>query len=151
MSEGLFIERRQTDQQSDSFASLRREGIKLAQQFSGERWTDFNLHDPGVTTLEQLAYAITELIYRADFPTADLLSGDEGIDYARQALYAPELIFPCRPTTLLDYRKAILNALSELDDCWLLLPRRADGAENGYRGHVGLGGACRVSVRSLTR
>ncbi len=134
MPEGLFIERRQTDRQSDSFASLRRAGIELAQQFSGERWTDFNLHDPGVTILEQLAYAITELIYRADFPTADLLSGDDGIDYARQALYAPELIFPCRPTTLLDYRKAILNALSELDDCWLLLPRQADGAENGYRG-----------------
>ncbi|MEN8178871.1 MAG: hypothetical protein ABFS39_09635 [Pseudomonadota bacterium] len=127
MSEGLFIKRQRADERTDSFASLRREGIELAQQFSGELWTDYNLHDPGVTILEQLAYAITELIYRADFPVADLLSGEDGIDYARQALYAPELIFPCRPTTLLDYRKAILNAVSELDNCWLLPIRQTDG------------------------
>jgi hypothetical protein len=134
MTEGRFIERHRTGERADSFADLRHDGIKLAQQFSGELWTDFNLHDPGVTILEQLAYAITDLIYRADLPTADLLSGEAGIDYTRQALYAPELIFPCRPTTLLDYRKAILNAVSELDNCWLIPVRQTDIEEGHGRG-----------------
>ena len=134
MPEGYFIKRHPTGRRPDSFEELRRQGIELAQGFCGELWTDFNLHDPGVTILEQLSYAITDLIYRADLPTADLLSGEAGIDYRRQALYAPELIFPCRPTTGLDYRKALLDAVSELDNCWLLPVREASGECSGlYR------------------
>lgn len=135
MSEGIFIKRHPAGELADSFASLRRQGIEQAQQLSGELWTDFNLHDPGVTILEQLAYAITELIYRADFPVADLLSGEDGIDYARQALYAPELIYPCRPTTLLDYRLAILDEVSELDNCWVKKwDKQAAVADGNYAG-----------------
>ncbi len=159
MSEELFIERHKSDQRPDSFASLRRVGIELAQQFCGECWTDFNLHDPGVTILEQLAYAITELIYRADFATADLLSGEESIKYTRHALYEPKLIFPCRPTTLLDYRKTLLNALSELDNCWLQPLSQADGADGSYQGlykillkpHQGMAEGQRESLEDKVR
>lgn len=119
MTEARYIERHRSTEDADSFADLRRLGIELAQRFSGKLWTDYNLHDPGVTILEQLAYALTELIYRADLPVADLLRGKEGIDYRQQALIAPEEIFPSRPSSPLDYRKILLNAVSELDDCRL--------------------------------
>ena len=56
-----------------SFESLRSEGIRLAQALSGNSWTDYNLHDPGVTILELLCYALTDLVYRADFRVADHL------------------------------------------------------------------------------
>ncbi|MEM6726783.1 MAG: hypothetical protein AAF598_22285, partial [Bacteroidota bacterium] len=49
------------------YAFLRAEGIRLAQQLSGKIWTDYNHHDPGVTLLEQLCYALTDLGYRTDF------------------------------------------------------------------------------------
>lgn len=120
MSEALSIERRKSIELDHSFETLRREGIKLAQQMCGELWTDYNLHDPGVTILEQLVYALTDLIYRSDFDVEDFLVNDEGeIDFSRLALHAPEEVFPCRPTTLLDYRKTILNAVNELDNLWI--------------------------------
>lgn len=120
MSEALSIERRKSIELDDSFETLRREGIKLAQQMCGELWTDYNLHDPGVTILEQIVYALTDLIYRSDFEVEDFLVNDEGeINFSRLALYAPEDIFPCRPTTLLDYRKIILDSVSELDNIWI--------------------------------
>ncbi len=36
------------------YAWLKAEGLKLVQQLAGDIWTDYNEHDPGVTTLEQL-------------------------------------------------------------------------------------------------
>ncbi len=120
MSEAVSIKRRKSSELPHSFDTLRREGIKLAQQLSGDVWTDYNLHDPGVTILEQLAYAITDLIYRSDFEVQDYLVDDSGdIDFTRLALHAPEQIFPCRPTTLMDYRKSLMNGVSELDNVWL--------------------------------
>ncbi|HHJ80183.1 MAG TPA: hypothetical protein ENJ65_00960, partial [Candidatus Tenderia electrophaga] len=121
MSEAAFIKRRDRQQLEGGFDSLRREGIKLAQQLSGQQWTDYNLHDPGVTILEQLIYAITDLIYRADFAVEDFLVNEAGeINFEQQALHRPEQVFACRPTTLLDYRKAILDQISELDNVWLI-------------------------------
>lgn len=39
------------------------------------RWTDFNLHDPGVTLLEALRFAFEDLTYRYQLPIADILQG----------------------------------------------------------------------------
>ena len=48
------------------YAALKREGTTLVQEWSGAIWTDYNESDPGVTILEQLCYALTELSYRAE-------------------------------------------------------------------------------------
>lgn len=127
MSEALSIKRRKSEASETSFASLRSQAIKLAQQLCGEQWTDYNLHDPGITILEQLIYAMTDLIYRSEFEVADYLINDAGrIDFEAQALQRPERIFASRPTTLVDYRKAILNAVPELDNVWLMPKSAAD-------------------------
>ena len=111
---------RKNDSDDSGFDSLKREGLRLIQEFSGEIWTDYNLHDPGVTILDQLCYALTELIYRADFPVEDFLAGaDGGIDLAAQALHPPEAIFPARPTTAADLREAIFGQVAEIDDVWI--------------------------------
>ncbi|MCI5224583.1 MAG: hypothetical protein D3924_18435, partial [Candidatus Electrothrix sp. AR4] len=49
--------KKKSDSDEFEFAGLRRQGLEYAQQFSGELWTDYNLHDPGVTILEQLCFA----------------------------------------------------------------------------------------------
>ena len=43
------------------YAFLRQEGIRWLEQLAGDQWTDFNTHDPGITILEQLCYALTDL------------------------------------------------------------------------------------------
>jgi hypothetical protein len=121
--------------QEGSFASLRSEGIRLAQLLSGEIWTDYNLHDPGVTILEQLCFVLTDLIYRADFPVADHLTAPGGnIDFHRQSLYPPAVIFPCRPTTANDHRIALLDFASLLDSVTLDVAGSTPGTDSQVDG-----------------
>lgn len=98
------------------FASLRNAGIGHVQQLAGDIWTDYNLHDPGVTILEQLCYGLTELAYQARMPMADYLANERGhIDFQHHALYKPQEIFPTRPVTAEDYCKRILDEVPEID------------------------------------
>lgn len=120
-----------------SFESLRAEGVRLAQALSGKGWTDYNLHDPGVTILEQLCYALTDLVYRADFSVADHLQARDadGIDYAGLSLYPPHEAFPCRATSVGDYRRVLLDQVPGLDDATLIPgpPSSAAGGDAGDR------------------
>lgn len=105
------------------FHALRRAAIERAQAASGRRWTDYNLHDPGVTILEQVCYALTELAYRADFPVADHLCGLDGqVAYERQGLFRPQDILPCRATTQADYRRLLIDKVAELADARFAAP-----------------------------
>lgn len=103
-----------------SFIYLRRQGIEHIQQASGQLWTDYNVHDPGITILEHLCYGLTDLNYQADRDVADFLTEENGgIDFENLALLPPEDVLPCRPITILDYRKAILDAVPEIRDIWI--------------------------------
>ena len=51
--------------------TLRDEGLEYLQAISGHLWTDYNIHDPGVTLLELLCYAITDLDQRLSMNIAD--------------------------------------------------------------------------------
>lgn len=125
-----------------SFSVLRRQGIELAQQLAAESWTDYNVHDPGVTLLEQFCYALTDLDHRAEFDVADHLSAPDGrIDYERQGLELPERIFSCRPTTRTDYRRIILDRVKELDDV------RVDPVGNDDAVRIPLKGLYKIMLR----
>lgn len=115
-----YINRLQPDPDGLDFEGLRDEGIRLIQEVSGDVWTDYNLHDPGVTLLEAICYTLTDLVYRTSFSAADYLASTDGaIDYKKQALFRPDEIFPCRPLTENDYRKLILNSVPNIDNVWL--------------------------------
>ena len=47
------------------YAALRAAGLRHLERLAGHLWTDFNDHDPGITILEQLCYALTDVAYRA--------------------------------------------------------------------------------------
>src|SRR6186997_734719 len=59
---------------AQDFYRLRREGIGFIEQMGSARWTDYNTHDPGITTLEALCYAITDLAYRNGWDAQDILT-----------------------------------------------------------------------------
>ena len=86
------------------YAAIREEAIGLVQKLSGKIWTDFNVHDPGVTILEQIVFTLTELGYKTGFDVEDYLSDASGnIDYESQAMYAPSLMTQTFPVTLEEY------------------------------------------------
>ena len=123
------ISRRAKAQREASFAALRAQGMAFVQALCGETWTDHNLHDPGITILEQLCYALTELVYRAEFPVADHLAGPDGrLAFDTLSLHRPQDIFPCRATTAADYRRVMLDAVPGLDDVTFIPPTPTEGA-----------------------
>ena len=73
MTEPKFIITENYSSKSQRFDELLSDGINFIQKFSGEKWTDYNYHDPGITLLEQICYAITDLGYKSNFPIEDLL------------------------------------------------------------------------------
>ncbi len=86
-----------------SFDALRAEAIPAAQHASGDIWTDFNIHDPGVTLLEQTCFALTEIAYRGDHAVRDLLTQSDGsFDPHALALSGPQEVLPSRPVTVRD-------------------------------------------------
>lgn len=134
MAESVSITPEAPANRGADYAWLKEEGTRLVQQLSGAIWTDYNEHDPGVTTLEQLCYALTELSYRAEFKLADLLTDPRSgrIDTRRQALFVPRRILPSAPVTLDDYRKLIIDRVPGVANVWLmprpdLSPAMVDG------------------------
>src|SRR5690349_14819255 len=115
------------------YYALKAEGMELVQQLAGEIWTDYNESDPGVTILEQLCYALTELSYRAEIPLEDLLIPLPGghIHAREQALFPPKRILPCNPVTIDDYRKLIVDRVPQVANVWLV-PRCVDGVDGLY-------------------
>lgn len=98
------------------FAGLRAEGIRRLEALTGGTWTDFNLHDPGITLLEVFCYALVDLGYRTAFPVEDLLAsgGGAGFNPFGGALD----MLPSRPVTAFDYRKLLLD-LPGVRNAWV--------------------------------
>jgi len=57
--------------------ALRDKGIKLIQEYSGTRWTDHNLHDPGITILEQICFAIADVGYQTSQAIESAIETDQ--------------------------------------------------------------------------
>ena len=108
-ADSLTINPLNTGPANTDFSALRDTAIKFLQKHNKELWTDYNYHDPGVTIMEQLCFAITDLAYRTKFSMADLLqkqgSGTSSIFPASLRLLNT---FPVRK---IDIRKVILDSL----------------------------------------
>jgi hypothetical protein len=98
-----------------SFALLRREGIDFIARLAGKRWTDFNSHDPGITILEALCYALTDLGYRINYDMRDLLASYKGDPYL--SLFSPGKVLTCNPVTATDLRKLMID-LDGVRNAW---------------------------------
>ena len=96
------------------FYRLRREGIGHIEQTGSAQWTDYNTHDPGVSILEAVAYAITELAYRTGFRIEDILAsaatGSSAEDpYPGQSFFSAREILTVNPTTAEDLRRLLID------------------------------------------
>jgi hypothetical protein len=115
----LTIGRLVPDPDGLDFAALQKAGLAFVQELSGNHWTDYNAHDPGVTILDQLCYALTDLAYRSALPHEDYLAAADGaIDLRRHALHRPQDVFPSEPVTDDDWRRLLYDRVPEIDDVW---------------------------------
>ena len=114
MAKSIAIPKGRPDHPVLDYEVLRAEGILHLENLATELWTDFNTHDPGITMLELLCYAITDLGYRTrKLPIGDLLAG--GGD---GAFFGPTEVLPCAPVTALDYRKLLID-VTGIKNAWV--------------------------------
>ncbi|ACF11305.1 hypothetical protein Cpar_0892 [Chlorobaculum parvum NCIB 8327] len=100
--------KRQPDQ---NFTLLRHQGIELIERMSSKWWTDYNSHDPGITILEALCYAITDLGYRIGWNVQDLLADPPGKDAAKstQPFFTARQTLTVNPLTADDFRRLLID------------------------------------------
>lgn len=100
------------------FYFLKQLGIEYIEELGGSLWTDFNSHDPGITMMEMLSYAITDLGHRIEIPIEDLLTSNHSDSSILSQFYKASEVFPCKPVNELDYRKLFID-IKGVRNCWL--------------------------------
>ena len=123
----------QPDNPMLDFASLRSRGLGLLQRLAGSSWTDHNTHDPGITLLETLCYALTDLGFRTDFPVQDLLAGDGQTGAGLSGLFTPAQVLPSAPVTLSDLRKLVVD-IPGVRNAWVERVDEPLGQHDGAQG-----------------
>lgn len=101
------------------YFQLKEEGIKWLERLTGNLWTDYNVHDPGITVLEQLCVALAQLSSLTDLEVQDLLQQEDDRKKSVHLLERAEKIFPCNALTVSDYRKLIFDEIFEVKNVWI--------------------------------
>ena len=100
------------------YTRLRNEGQQLITRLAGQVWTDYNVTDPGITLLESLCYAITDLSYRLGFDMQDLLAANPDSHSTAKQFFSAGEILPVNPLTAIDYRKLLID-INGVKNAWL--------------------------------
>ncbi len=127
MASSKTIQKNPSLADSSNYELLRRKGMEYIEKLGNKLWTDYNIHDPGITILEALAYALTDLGLRTSLDIKDLLAM-ENPDTAdsdgqfpsdkRQAFYTARNILTVNPWTRNDFRKLLIN-IDGIKNGWL--------------------------------
>lgn len=106
-----YIDRNEAIPANQDFVGLRKQAIEHIQTLCGHLWTDHNLHDPGITSIEALIVALVDLSYRTTLPLRDLMAKEDGeIDLPTvSGFFPPEEMLPSGPVTVFDLRRLLLK------------------------------------------
>lgn len=119
MSREGFIDKFVELTPSENYGLLRKQGIEHIEKLASKLWTDYNVHDPGITTLEMLSYAITDLGYRTRYPIEDILAEAPAEPPADiQNFFTSREILPCNPVSKNDFR-AVMIDVPGVKNAWL--------------------------------
>lgn len=111
MDESLTLSKEAPLQKSMNYSLLREEGLKYIQKVAGKVWTDYNTHDPGITILEILCYALTDLGYRTSYEVQDIIAQDPNDPATKDIanFFTAGQVLPNGPVTKNDYRKLMID------------------------------------------
>ncbi len=106
-------------QNDRDFVWLREQGQQHIEDLGRKLWTDYNIHDPGITIMELLCYAITDLGLRISQPVKDLVAAsDNSEEKMHQQFKSAAKILTCKPVTRNDYRKLFID-IEGVKNAWL--------------------------------
>ena len=89
---------------------LHRKGLEHIEALSRKLWTDYNSHDPGITIMEAMCYAITDLGNRIQLPIPDLLTKSNKSNGTLAGSFpTAKQILTTKPITEADYRKLFID------------------------------------------
>jgi len=117
----VFLPRLDSQKPSEDFFALRREGIGYIEQAGSRHWTDYNTHDPGITILEALCFALTDIAYRSGWDIKDLLTREFSTaadPFPAQAFYTAREILTSGPVTSDDFRRVLID-LEPVRNAWV--------------------------------
>ncbi|WP_431167535.1 hypothetical protein [Tenacibaculum halocynthiae] len=97
-----------------NYEELKDKALSYIQRNNDSTWTNLNPSDPGVTILDQLCFAFTELGYCNNFPIKDILTNKEGQLELKNQFYLPEDILTTSPITIEDFRKYVVDNVKEV-------------------------------------
>ncbi len=138
MNEILTIPKEISAEYGRDYAFLRAEGLKYIEKLAHKLWTDYNIHDPGVTILEMLCYAITDLGYRISMPVEDLLARPkDNLKHMHDQFLSAIHALPSAPVSADDYRQLFVR-IAGVRNAWVLPSERSVVAK--YR-NLDIGGA----------
>jgi hypothetical protein len=126
-----------------NFEALKRLGIDQLKVLAGKVWSNYNESDPGVTILEQLCYALTELGYCAQFSIEDVLTSRDGKIHYHDQFFEPQHILTCSPVTIDDYRRLVHDQFAEVRVIYIDAERVPDTggamcATGRYRSYISM-------------
>ena len=124
MEQHTSIQGPQTLPDDLNFRILKSIGLDTIIQTGSQQWTDYNEHDPGITILENLSLAVTDLSYRTTFPIEDILSikpnnSNQHQFYPDQFHTAANILTTC-PITANDLRKSLCD-IKDIDNALSLI------------------------------
>ncbi|MDI2146131.1 hypothetical protein KBJ94_29220 [Pseudomonas sp. ITA] len=103
-------------QQSIHYDHLWQQALSDIGTYAKDSWSDTADHDPGVTLLQGMSYAVSDLSYRHTLPLTDLLTpAQQTGDGLFPASFGPDQTLTGSPVTADDYRRAILDLRSSND------------------------------------
>lgn len=102
------------------YPKLQARMLDEVQRLSGKVWTDYNVHDPGVTVGDIANHALAELDYKLGFGLPDYLA-KKGVPFSprHSGLFPPEEVYTTQPVTTEDYRRLFLTHIPEIDNVWV--------------------------------
>jgi hypothetical protein len=146
MAEEFTIQKNPLLGSDQDYAFLREAGRNYIEELGSKLWTDYNEHDPGITILEALCYAITELGYRTDFPMEDLLTDPDGKISPAQTLYTAKNILTQSPLNIDDYRKLLIDIVG-VHNAWFFTDDfYVDGKKTTPAGEIAIYADCKKDV-----
>ena len=118
---------------NQDFELLKQQGLAYIQEYCGNEWTNLNASDPGITILDELCFALTELGYCNDFPVSDILTNSSGKLTVNNQFYLPQTILTTSPVTINDYIKYIIDGINGIRNVQIDTNSSPDNTIRGYK------------------
>ena len=120
MNEHITILKNPNYRESEDYVALRKKGIELIEKLGSSHWTDYNIHDPGITLLELLCFAQTEVGFKLGFSIEDLLAYpvNQAVNWDEQCFFTARKILTVNPFTNNDWRKLLIDQVG-IANAWM--------------------------------